>query len=307
MPNSVTDICELAFARCFTLKSITLSENLINIGISAFEECNKLESVVIPDSVIFIDNSAFFGCPNLRTIDIPDKVLTISAAAFWYTGYCKDKSNWENGAVYIGKHLIEFDEDFEGDCKVKEGTITIANSASIWCDSLESIYIPKSVKHIGESAFYWCSPNIIYYGGTEEDWNYITIGDDNYVLNRTIIRFVDYFNAKLPETETLTARYKNNVTVKITATGIPQNGFLVVDGKKISPDAQGKATFESLPFQADEKSYKAHIENPNGKVQIAEKEYKVEVDTSFFAKLIAFFKDFLFNGFKWRESVVEFK
>ena len=48
-------------------------------------------------------------------------------------------------------------------------------------DKLEEVYIPKSVTSIGFTAFYNYSdfPLKIYYEGTQDEWNHITIGKNN--------------------------------------------------------------------------------------------------------------------------------
>ena len=174
--------------------------------------------------------------------------------------------------------------------------------------------IHTGIVSIGENAFTGCdSLAEVYYEGTADEWgNNVFVDNGNANLLNANFHSADdteeedYTNAKLPETTTQTARYNNNVTMKITARGIPANGFLVVDGTKIVPDATGNAVFEA-EFQAKEsKNFKAHIEDANGNIKVAEKEYKVNVETGFFAKLSAFFMDFLFTGFKWRSATIEF-
>ncbi|MBQ8505391.1 MAG: leucine-rich repeat domain-containing protein, partial [Clostridia bacterium] len=96
---------------------------------------------------------------------------------------------------------------FEGDSKLESigssafsscdalTSITIPSSVTSidsWafssCDALTSITIPSSVTSIGDCVFLF-SDNLtsVYYTGTEEQWNNISIGDDNeYLTNATI-------------------------------------------------------------------------------------------------------------------------
>lgn len=58
------------------------------------------------------------------------------------------------------------------------------------CSSLESVNIPASVKTIGENAFWGCK-NLkdISYEGSKEDWDQVSIGENNIVLTDANIRF----------------------------------------------------------------------------------------------------------------------
>ena len=71
---------------------------------------------------------------------------------------------------------------------IEDGVTSIGKLAFIDCKSLTSGTIPDSVTSIDKHAFYGCnSLTDIYYGGTEKEWNAITIGSSNdYLLNANI-------------------------------------------------------------------------------------------------------------------------
>ena len=105
IPDSVTDIDRFAFYNCSSLeslrlprgmtkigyktffgaslKSITLHENLREIGESAFEYC-KFTSIDIPDGVTSIGYRAFYNCKEMKSVYIPESVTDIGAGAFGY-------------------------------------------------------------------------------------------------------------------------------------------------------------------------------------------------------------------------------
>ena len=99
--------------RMHGVKNVILPNTMTSIGVEAFYDCSSLISVVVPDSVTSIEQNAFGNCSNLISIILPDSITSISIGAFDNTAYYNDASNWENGCLYIGNHLIKVQEDTE--------------------------------------------------------------------------------------------------------------------------------------------------------------------------------------------------
>lgn len=150
IPSSVVQVGNEAFSGCTGLKTVTFAEDsqLVAIGYAAFYNCTGLMSIVIPDNVTNIGPAAFLNATKLESITVPDSVK-VGAAAFVGTKYYDDESNWENGVLYIGKHLIAAKQTISGAYTVKEGTLTIGAGAFGGCALLESITMPDSLINIG--------------------------------------------------------------------------------------------------------------------------------------------------------------
>ncbi len=119
-------------------------------------------TIIVPDTynglpVTSIGYRAFENCINLVEIKIPDSVISVAAYAFFNSGCYNDESNWENGVLYIGNHLIEADLSVSGKYRIKSGTRTIANLAFSSHKNLTGIIIPDSMITIGFEAFYDCT------------------------------------------------------------------------------------------------------------------------------------------------------
>lgn len=158
IPDGVTYIAPWIFDNCSSLTSITIPNSVTKIGNSAFENCSSLTSITIPDSVTKICSCAFENCSSLTNITIPDSVAGIDYKAFAGTAYYKNPSNWKNGFLYIGNHLIQADRNvLTGNYDIKNGTICIGTSAFGDCRMLSGITIPEGAKSIGNSAFSGCN------------------------------------------------------------------------------------------------------------------------------------------------------
>ena len=63
------------------IKKYIIPEKVTTIGWMGFARCNNLESVVIPEGVTNIEYSAFTGCSSLKSISIPSSVTSIEQNA----------------------------------------------------------------------------------------------------------------------------------------------------------------------------------------------------------------------------------
>lgn len=69
---------------------------------------------------------------------------------------------------------------------INDGVTAIGNNAFAGCEEASEIYIPSSVTAIGENATDGCSKlTSITYTGTSDEWNEITVGEGNTVVENT--------------------------------------------------------------------------------------------------------------------------
>ena len=163
-----------------SITSAVIGDGVTGIGAMAFYGCTKLTDVSVPESVTGISYEAFCGCTGLMSVTVPDGATGIGRSAFYNTGIYNDGSNWENGLLYIGNHLIEAKGSFSGDCTVEPGTRCIADYAFAGCGGLTGVTVPTSVTSIGLNAFTACtSLKTTHYQGSIVDWADIAIADGN--------------------------------------------------------------------------------------------------------------------------------
>ncbi len=168
--GSVTVIASEAFYQNEFLTSITIPNDIIDIGASAFEKCKNLKQVIFEENSCLtrIDMYAFWDCESLTSIFIPASVTYINSQAF---GFVQDKSN-NLASIVVDEENTKYHSN--GNCLIEtatktlmfasnnsvipsDGTVTkIANGAFKGCKQLISIQIPDTVTHIGNSAFSGC-------------------------------------------------------------------------------------------------------------------------------------------------------
>lgn len=162
IPNGITKIPNGAFS-FENITNVTIPETVTSIGESAFQGCG-FSNIYIPDSVTDIGRAAFYGC-NLNSIAIPQKVTTINAFTF---GACSqlESITIPESIIYIGEYAFEY------------------------CSKLEELIIHKGLETISYGTFEGCT-NLknVYYEGSQNDWETITIESENGELTNSKIHY----------------------------------------------------------------------------------------------------------------------
>ena len=188
----VTKIANYAFRNRTSIKSITIPNSVVNVGVSAFDGCSSIKNVYyqggveewckiyfsgsnanplskganlyfngalvvnlhIPSSVETIRQYAFKGCLSLENLTMDNSVTTIEESAF---SSCQNLKK-----VTIGNFVSEIKSYAFINCESLT-EITLSNSvrsigyqAFRGCSSLKNVTIPYSVTSIGEALFYDC-------------------------------------------------------------------------------------------------------------------------------------------------------
>ena len=180
----VTEIDTKAFYCNEEIRSVTISEGIINISYSAFEECINLETVNLPESLKTIDIQAFQRCTSLNTIRIPDSVEEIKGLAFFG---CKElkKVTLGKSVKYIGNG--NFGGTFAQCISLKEinlpdSLLYLDSNVFKYCVSLTHIHFPENLETIGTEVFYGCD-NLR--SVTIDDENkHFTINDKGIIFNK---------------------------------------------------------------------------------------------------------------------------
>lgn len=77
-----TNFGSYLFQNCASLRSVTLSKNVLEINDYAFSNCTALTSIELNDGTTSIGGNSFAGCTALSELFIPASVYEISGSAF---------------------------------------------------------------------------------------------------------------------------------------------------------------------------------------------------------------------------------
>ena len=159
MPNTVTYIGRHAFRVTKNLTSINLPDSISDIGTQAFSS-SGIKSVNIPNSLKVISTHLFSSCINLEEVEIPSSVTTINNGAF---AYCQNLNNIDTSenSNFIFENNCLYTKDYKtllavtgsvSSITINENTEEISSYSLLGMENIKEIYIPASVRTIGENS-----------------------------------------------------------------------------------------------------------------------------------------------------------
>ena len=188
LPDDVTSIGDYAFCACKGLADITIPEGVTSIGEGAFEGCSQLTSIILPNGVKTLGERAFYQCENLECVTLGNGITNISESTFYRCSslssvtFGNNVKGIGNRAFYNCVSLVSV--------TIPDSVIRIGKEAFCWCGNLAFVDIGIGVAIVDQSAFYRCSSlKDVYYKGSEEQWNGITVGSNNSALTNANITF----------------------------------------------------------------------------------------------------------------------
>ena len=193
IPDSVHTVRPYAFQNCSAVAEIEIGSGLVELDRTAFRGAKSLQgftvspeqtsfaavdgvlysqdlseliqypagaaqtAFTVPDAVRTIDSSAFENAENLLEISLNEGLCEIGEKAFSDSGFYKNRENWQEGALYLDRWLIEIFKDTQ-DCVVLPGTKRIANGAfPSMFSKLQTVSFPASIAQLESSSLSSCS------------------------------------------------------------------------------------------------------------------------------------------------------
>ncbi len=212
LPATITEIGAGAFENCTNLKSINTPQNLTVIGKEAFRSCQNLVSFYIPKTVErieegtfdgcysmsvnlhgslkYIGKNAFNSCSAIKELIIPASVEEIGEGAFASCGnLTKIEIKEGTKLTRIGVKTFSTGENLRT-VIIPEGILYIDAGAFSGHPHFDKVYLPSTLKSVGEKAFYLVGDTFnVYYNGTEQDFERVEF-DEKWVDALTDVNII---------------------------------------------------------------------------------------------------------------------
>lgn len=130
IPSSVTEIQSTAFYNT-GLESVVIPNNVKTLSLWSFSWCTSLTDIQLPAGLEVIEDHALYNTPSLKAITLPNKLKFIGAYAFGFSGI--ESITIPNSVETINSHAFQM------------------------CEGLKKLYIPYSVKEMGDNIVLRCS------------------------------------------------------------------------------------------------------------------------------------------------------
>lgn len=158
-------ICDKAFWKCNSLKSVTIPHGVRTIGKLAFSY-TSCEIIQLPSTILYILHLAFAGILNLKYINIPQNIRGIAMDNI--LAVCENlenvvvespKYNLENGILYNSDYtsiISTIPKLVNNSSHINEQVLFIGGYSFAGCLKLNEIEIPQNIITIGRNAFEQC-------------------------------------------------------------------------------------------------------------------------------------------------------
>lgn len=166
------------------IKAVTVEEGITSLGERAFMYCSGMREIQLPATLTSMGSLSLFGCSALTQLTIPDAVTELPWQGM---GACKAlKEVSLPPEIKILPFCLFTSCSSLEKIEIPDGVEKIEMYAFFNCNSLKHIVLPASVTTVDKGAFNGCTGlTDVYYTGTKDQWEAMTVGEENSALTET--------------------------------------------------------------------------------------------------------------------------
>ncbi len=181
------------------IESITLPDSLTYLGSNALSFTTKLKEITIPDSVETIGTGVLLGS-SVETVNLGNpqndisNLFTACADVYHLTNITVDANNnlytVQDGVLYTKDmtRLIRVPATKSGRFVIPDTVTAISKFAFSDTKNITELVVPVNLKTVDERVFYGSGLESVYYKGTQEEWDQISVAySDTSYENRLFL------------------------------------------------------------------------------------------------------------------------
>ena len=153
LPEGITEIGNHICDFCYSLSSINIPSTVKKIGSEAFHDCTSLKEITLPKGIERIQEKAFKNS-GIKDLGVTYRVTTNIIVDNTYKNVTDDFTIKDGLAIFGNKVL--YDTTCDSNLNIPEGITEIATAAINHNDTVKRVSLPKSLKEIGDFAFFGC-------------------------------------------------------------------------------------------------------------------------------------------------------
>lgn len=154
IPKGISIIEDYVFLGCDFIETLTLGEDVEEIGLYAFQNCTNLKSIVIDDAMGVISAGAFKGCSSLASVDFSESTL----ATIGYESFAGCTSLSE---VKLSETLSEIGDYAFAGTKIKTVEF-LKNVNSVGTNAFADVLTLESIQVVDKNKTYKSEDGVLY-------------------------------------------------------------------------------------------------------------------------------------------------
>ncbi|MBQ4527060.1 MAG: leucine-rich repeat protein [Clostridia bacterium] len=174
--------CDKSASGIVTIPDTLGGYPVTTIGYNPFYDCDNITGLVFGKNVKSIGSYTTLGCDNIASISMTDSVTSIGQYAFGNL----DKLEF----IILSKNITSMGNGVLQNCNnlrwvvLPDKITALVPDTFSYCTNLQKVFIPKTVTSISYYVFQQCnSLTDVYFGGSQTQWNNISITTDNTSLS----------------------------------------------------------------------------------------------------------------------------